>query len=155
MLCVMLLTLVRHGDANATTHSLGDAGRCLSLRGREQARATGRALALQGARLTHVWTSPLVRAVQTTELMLAALAFEGVVEARGDVYPDSSTASLLQALRELDSQADVLVVGHMPYMTALASELLGGHISGFATGAALRVELHSPSQRATPIWRSQ
>lgn len=150
----MLLTLVRHGDANAANNSLGDAGRSLSQRGREQACATGRALALQGPRLTHAWTSPLVRAVQTTELMLAALAFDGIVETRGDLYPDSSPSSLLQALGLLDSSADVLVVGHMPYMAALASELLGMHVGGFATGAALRVELGLPSQRATPIWKS-
>lgn len=153
----MLLTLVRHGDAEAPNHSLGDAGRCLSLRGREQARATGRALALQGARLTHVWTSPLVRAVQTTELMLTALAFDGIVEARGDLYPDSSPSSLREALDSLDSldiDADVLVVGHMPYMPALAGELLGTHVGGFATGAALRLEIASPSQRATRIWQS-
>jgi phosphohistidine phosphatase len=148
----MLLTLVRHGDATAPNNSLGDAGRCLSLRGREQARAAGRALALQGPHLTHVWTSPLVRAVQTTELMLAALAFDGVVEARDDLYPDSSSGSLLQSLRSLDPSADVLVVGHMPYMAALASELLGTHVAGFSTGAALRVELGSLSQRAIPLW---
>jgi phosphohistidine phosphatase len=149
----MLLTLVRHGDADAPNHSLGDAGRCLSLRGREQARATGRALALQGARLTHVWTSPLVRAVQTTELMLAALAFDGIVETRSDLYPDSSPSALLEALAKLDSQVDVLVVGHMPYVAALAGQLVG-NAGGFSTGAALRVELGSPSQRATLIWRS-
>jgi phosphohistidine phosphatase len=150
----MLLTLVRHGDANPPNNSLGDMGRCLSLRGREQARATGRALALQVTRLTHVWTSPLARAVQTTELMLAALAFEGIVETRDDLLPDSSPSGLLQALGQLDPSADVLVVGHMPYMASLASELLGMHVGGFSTCGALRVELESPSQRATPIWKN-
>jgi phosphohistidine phosphatase len=150
----MLLTLVRHGDATASNNSLGDAGRCLSARGREQARATGRGLALQGARLTHVWSSPLVRAVQTVELMLLSLDFDGVVETRDDLYPDSSPRSLLVALRSLEADADVLVVGHMPYMAGLASELLGTHVSGFSTGAALRVEIGSGSQRATPIWQS-
>jgi phosphohistidine phosphatase len=150
MLRGMLLTLVRHGDAEASNTSLGDAGRCLSARGREQARATGRALALQDARLTHVWSSPLVRAVQTVELMLAALAFEGVVQMREDLYPDSSPRSLLEAVRSLDADADVLVVGHMPYMATLAGELLGTYV-GFTTGAALRVEIAAASQRATLI----
>jgi phosphohistidine phosphatase len=150
----MLLTLVRHGDADAPNGSLGDAGRYLSLRGREQARATGRALALQGPRLTHVWTSPLVRAVQTTELLLAALAFDGIVEARADLYPDSTPRPLLEALAKLDSQADVLLVGHMPYMASLAGQLLGMQVGGFATGAALRVELASPLDFATLVWRS-
>jgi phosphohistidine phosphatase len=152
MLRGMLLTLVRHGDAEASNNSLGDAGRCLSARGREQARATGRALALQDARLTHVWSSPLVRAVQTVELMLTALAFEGVVQTREDLYPDSSPGSLLAAVRSLDADADVLVVGHMPYMAALATELLGTHV-GFATCGALRVEMVSASQRAKPVWK--
>lgn len=154
----MLLTLVRHGDATPSNISLGDAGRSLSLRGREQARATGRALASQDPRLTHVWTSPLVRAVQTTELMLAALAFafafEGIVEVRDDLFPDSPSSSLRQALAKLESNADVLVVGHMPYMAALASELLSTQVGGFATGAALRMELSPVSQRGTPVWRS-
>lgn len=150
----MLLTLVRHGDAEASDNSLGDAGRCLSARGREQACATGRALALQGAHLTHVWSSPLVRAVQTVELMLASLVFDGVVQTRDDLFPDSPPRSLLVGLRSLDADADVLVVGHMPYMAALASELLGTHVGGFATGAALRVELAATSQRAKAIWRS-
>jgi phosphohistidine phosphatase len=154
MLQKMLLTLVRHGDAEASNNALGDAGRCLSPRGREQARATGRALALQDPRLTHVWSSPLVRAIQTVELMLTQLSFDSVVDTRDDLYPDSSPRSLLAALRSLEAHADVLVVGHMPYMAALASELLGIHVGGFATGAALRVELASPSQRATPVWRS-
>jgi phosphohistidine phosphatase len=150
----MLLTLVRHGDAPPSNSSLGDAGRSLSLRGREQARATGRALASQGPRLTHVWTSPLVRAVQTTELMLAALAFEGIVEVRDDLFPDSSSSLLRQALAKLESNADVLVVGHMPYMAALAGELLSTQVGGFATGAALRMELSPVSQHATAVWRS-
>jgi phosphohistidine phosphatase len=135
MLRRMLLTLVRHGDADASNTSLGDAGRCLSARGREQARATGRALALQDVRLTHVWSSPLV------------------VQMREDLYPDSSPRSLLEAVRSLDAGADVLVVGHMPYMAALAGELLGTYV-GFTTGAALRVEIAAASQRATLIWKT-
>ncbi len=96
-----------------------------------------------------------MRAVQTAELMLAALVFDGIVETRDDLYPDSPPRSMLHALSELDSQADVLVVGHMPYMSALASELLGIYVGGFATGAALRVELDLPSsQRASVVWRS-
>lgn len=149
----MLVTLVRHGDAIPPNGPMDDASRALSPRGREQARACGRALAQQGASLTHVWSSPLVRAVQTAELMLAAFAFDGVVEIRGDLYPDSLPRSLLQDLRGLDETADVLVVGHMPYMSTLTRELLGLHVGAFATGAGLRVELR-PSQRPTVLWRS-
>ncbi|KIG18605.1 Phosphohistidine phosphatase SixA [Enhygromyxa salina] len=135
----MFLTLVRHGDALAPNNNLGDDGRCLSATGRNEARATGRALAERGVAPTHAWSSPLVRAIQTSELIVGALGFAGVVEARDDVYPDSRPHALFGALASLPANADVLVVGHMPYMPAAASALLGFSVGRFATGAAFRI----------------
>jgi phosphohistidine phosphatase len=150
----MLLTLVRHGDAGAPTNDLGDAGRCLSPIGREQARTTGRALAAREVTPSLVWSSPLVRAVQTAELLVAPLPYAGPVVARDDLYPDSLPRSLFAALRQLDEDADVLVVGHMPYMATAASELLDLHVSGFSTAAALRIEVTElPPNRARLKWR--
>jgi phosphohistidine phosphatase len=151
MIAAMLVTLVRHGDANPQSGALDDAGRALSHRGREQARASGRALAEQGAKITHVWTSPLVRAVQTAELMLAQLGFAGAPQTRADLCPDCTPRPLLLDLRGLDPNADVLVVGHMPYMPSLASELLGAHVGGFGTGAAMRLEWGA-AQRGDLLW---
>ena len=154
MLAAMHLTLVRHGDAGASTNSLGDSGRCLSTLGREQARATGRALAERGVTFTHVWTSPLVRAVQTTELILAQLDYEGRAEARDHLFPDSRAGELIEALRGLDDAARVLAVGHMPYMAATAGELLGIHVGGFGTAHAYNLELRSLAPlRAELSWR--
>lgn len=154
MLSAMLLTLVRHGDAGAPTNELGDSGRCLSAHGRSQAHATGLALAQREVSPTAVWTSPLVRAVQTAELIVASLEFGGPVEARADLYPDSAPRSLFMALAELGDDADVLVVGHMPYMAGAASEVLDMHVGGFSTAAAFRIELRSwQPRRATLAWR--
>ncbi|EDM78905.1 phosphohistidine phosphatase, SixA [Plesiocystis pacifica SIR-1] len=153
----MFLTLVRHGDARASTNSLGDSGRCLSPKGREQARRTGRALAERKVAPTLVWTSPLVRAVQTTELILASLPFSGAVEARDDLYPGSTIQSVLGAIGPMvNGDTDVLVVGHMPYMADLAGTLLGLRVGGLATAEAYRIELFSPSQstaRQQLCWR--
>lgn len=151
----MLLTLVRHGDARSPENDLGDSGRCLSKIGRDQARATGRALAERGVKPTHVWCSPLVRAVQTAELIVGEAHFKGVVEARDDLYPDSRPRALFNALAQLPADADVLVVGHMPYMAAAASELLGISVGGFSTAAAYRVEVPAPGSNrgATLRWR--
>ena len=150
----MFVTLVRHGDANSASGPLDDSGRSLSLRGREQARATARLLAQQGTNITHVWSSPLVRAVQTAELMLAVLGFDGAIETRADLCPECSPRSLILDLRGLDASVDLLLVGHMPYMPMLARELLGMQVGGFATGAAMRVELEGAGQRAALIWRT-
>jgi phosphohistidine phosphatase len=152
----MLLTLVRHGDACSPTSALGDEGRCLSTTGRDQARATGSALAERGVTPTHVWCSPLVRAVQTAELVVAELSFDDVIEARGDLYPDSRPRALFKVLAALPADADVLIVGHMPFMAATASELLAAQVGGFSTGAAFRFEVRGTPRVGEPAllrWR--
>lgn len=150
----MLLTLVRHGETGAPKHGLGDAGRFLSVQGREQARATGRALAQREVSPTRVFCSPLVRAVQTAELIVASLPFTGAVEARNDLYPDSSPHALFNALRELPEHGDLLVVGHMPYMPVAAGALLDLQVSGFSNAEAFRLEVRSfAPPRAALAWR--
>jgi phosphohistidine phosphatase len=150
----MLLTLVRHGDALAPSDEHGDAGRQLSPVGREQVRATGWALAQRNVAPTHVWCSPLVRAKQTTALLCEALAWTGDVEVYDHLQPESSLGPLFASLAAQPDQSDVLVVGHMPFMAAAASELLGLYVSGFATAAAYRMQVTSRAPtRAKLAWR--
>lgn len=145
----MRVILIRHGEALSSS-PLGDEGRCLSVRGREQARATGRALAGRGFAPDRVWASPLVRAQQTAELVVAGFTepgYAGLIEARDDLYPDSPIESLTQALARLlarseaDAASTLIAVGHMPYMAAAASTLLGCSVSGFGTGHAYVLEV--------------
>ncbi|MCA9682312.1 MAG: histidine phosphatase family protein [Myxococcales bacterium] len=122
---MLTLTLIRHGEA-ANPGPLGDAGRHLTAEGRRQARAAGMALAQHGARPTHVLCSPLVRAVQTAELVQAGLESAVVISARADLYPDSDFDEIAGDLVELvDTDADVVLVGHQPYMGSAVASLLG------------------------------
>lgn len=138
----MRVILIRHGDA-ITSSPLGDQGRPLSSEGRRQATATGRALAQRGIHATRVWCSPLVRAVQTAELIVASLEFDGIVEAQDDLYPESPLDPLVTALARLDADESIVVVGHQPYMSTAASLLLNCGISSFATGAAYCLRVRS------------
>ncbi len=149
---------MRHGDAGSAPEGLGDDGRHLSSSGREQARATGAALASRGVALTELWCSPLVRAVQSAELAAGTLGYDGPVRTRPDLYPDSDQGVLLAALAALPPEADVLVVGHMPYMAAAASAALGLGVGGFSTGDAFRMHLDppgGPGRSGRLLWRWQ
>jgi len=150
----MRVILIRHGDAVSSMVSFDDRARYLSDAGRRQAAATGQALAARGVTPSQVWCSPLVRAVQTAELIVATLGFEGAVAARDDLFPDSPIESLARALAQLDDDEQIVVVGHQPFMSAAASELLGCSVGGFVTGAAccLRVKGLFPHQ-AELEWR--
>ncbi len=156
----MHLTLIRHGQAGSPPDGLGDADRTLTEEGRRQASATGQALADRGVTPTHVWHSPLVRAVETARLVAAPLTFakaagpEGAPRVREDLYPHSAFGALVEALAGLPADADVIAVGHEPYMSAAASALLDTPVSGFSTGAAFRFELYELSPlRASLSWR--
>lgn len=143
----MLVILIRHGAA-ASDSPLGDEGRALTPVGRRQAEATGRALADHAIQPTEVWTSPLVRAVQTAELVVGALfrdtRYAGTIEARHDLYSDSQPDSLVTALDRRNSDnpdATIVVVGHNPFMSMTAGLLLGCAVSGFTTGTAYAIRL--------------
>jgi probable phosphoglycerate mutase len=75
--CAARLLVARHGEAEYETDLCTDAGGSLTTLGRRQAREL--AERLRGQRIAHVWTSPLSRAVQTAEIVAAALDIDVVV----------------------------------------------------------------------------
>jgi len=148
----MLLTLIRHGEALAPNAPLGDEGRPLSVHGRREASATGEALASRGVRPTQIWSSPLVRAVQTAELVAAALPYDGIITARDDLYSHSAPLDLIATIRAAGENASIIAVGHEPFMSTAANELLDLYVASFSTAAAFHLEV-ARSGPATLRWR--
>jgi phosphohistidine phosphatase len=102
-----------------------DERRCLTARGRLQARCVGEQLGEARVALSSVRASPLVRTVQTAELLAGALGWEGVVSTEMALAPGGRLSELLASL---DLEADtgtVLLVGHEPAVGAWASALTG------------------------------
>jgi phosphohistidine phosphatase SixA len=66
----MRILLVRHGEAVPYDTTPVDERRWLTPAGRAGVRDVAQALAKRGVRLAHVYTSPLVRAVQTAEILV-------------------------------------------------------------------------------------
>lgn len=75
--CAARVFVARHGEAVYESELLSDAGGWLSPLGREQARALAERVALE--RISRVWTSDMARAVQTGEIVAAALGVDVVV----------------------------------------------------------------------------
>lgn len=121
----MDVILIRHATAVDETLELRDSMRMLSPPGRAQATQLGVGLHARGVVPTHVWTSPLVRAVQTAELVLAALGVTIGTEVAPALAPEATPRPLLAALRALPATAVVLVVGHEPGLSALGALLTG------------------------------
>jgi phosphohistidine phosphatase len=111
--------LIRHADAVEETLVLPDPARHLSAAGRAQARALGERLRWHDCSPLVVWTSPLVRAVQTAELVAAGLHYEGDVQTQTGLAPGGDAHAIEKSLAALEPTASVILVGHEPGISGL------------------------------------
>jgi phosphohistidine phosphatase len=138
----MKLYVMRHGPAEDHAESGVDGDRPLSAAGRERVRAVARMLTEVNEQPVLVVTSPLVRAVQTAEivaLMTKVGEREGTVEVRRQIAPGGDAAALAHRL-VAEGKKRVMFVGHEPDLSGLVSALLGSF--GRAFDKAMVVGLH-------------
>ncbi len=102
-----------------------DPHRHLTPTGRRQARDIADRMRWHDCTPTHIWASPLVRTIQTAELVAAVLGAEIAVEAVPALAPDESPRAAAAALAALPQGAVVIVVGHEPGLSALGAVLVG------------------------------
>jgi phosphohistidine phosphatase len=117
--------LIRHAKAIDETLELRDPARHLTAEGREQAKSLGDRLRWYDCAPTHVFASPLVRAVQTAELVVAGLGCGRPVEILTALAPDESPREVAAALAKLPADAIAIAVGHEPGLSALGALLVG------------------------------
>ena len=137
----MQVFLVRHAEAVDETLALRDPHRHLTPHGRLQARALGSRLRWYDCEPSHVWASPLVRAVQTAELLVAAFETEIPVEVIPDLAPAGATRDLVAMIRALPAEATLVLVGHEPSLSAIGAVLVGGpDFEALAKAQAARID---------------
>lgn len=136
----MELYLLRHADAGDPMAWTGDdAERPLSKKGRRQARRIGRWLAELGWRPDTILTSPKSRALETATIVAASLGLKPTIDLRlGEPLDQDVLAGVLA-----DSQPGgrrLMLVGHDPDFSAMASSLSGSPVS-LRKGALARIDL--------------
>lgn len=124
-LCAVQVFLIRHAEAIHETLALADPHRHLTVAGRRQARALGDRLRWHDCEPTQLWSSPLVRAVQTAELVATGLGCQVAVETMPALAPDDHPRSVVAALAALPASAIVVLVGHEPGLSAVGALLVG------------------------------
>lgn len=82
-----------------------------------------RGLALLEPTISHVVSSPYLRARQTADAAARALGIAEVSESRG-LEPEAEPEEILNELAE--GSGDVLLVGHQPHLGALLGRLVSG-----------------------------
>jgi len=147
------VTLIRHAEAGDDAPR--DESRALTARGRADARRLGRALARRGVRFTTIVTSPLVRAVQTAEIVAAATEFRGRMPATDVLVPEASASDVVALLAKIADEKSVALVAHEPILSAVAAALTRkGRYPALRKAEALRIRLpDGPEAGGSLRWR--
>lgn len=123
----MNIYLVRHAIAEAQNVSIvDDAARALTPEGIRKMQRIARALAKLGVAPDEIWTSPLVRARQTAELLVAGLDRIVPIETTASLAPEGDFDGVIRQLAARSSLVGVALVGHEPQMGQFAGFLLTG-----------------------------
>ncbi len=121
----MNLYLLRHGEAVPPNGTMTDAERTLSDRGRTDIERVGRILSRLTPAVARVVTSPLVRAVETAEIVSSVIPWHPAVSRTENHVPGLLVKDFLGELAG-GKEETILAVGHQPDLTALISHLLSG-----------------------------
>lgn len=131
---------MRHGPAEDNSPTGRDGDRALTPDGRNRTRAVAKALGDEGESPLSILSSPLVRALQTAEIVAAetnlakrvdeakgAGGSTGAVEIRREMAPGGDSLGLVRELVR-SNRKRVLVVGHEPDLSMLVAQLIRRHL---------------------------
>jgi phosphohistidine phosphatase len=120
----MRIYLVRHSEAVDRVPPMSDATRYLSARGRVLFREMARRFRDAGGLPTRMFTSPLIRAVQTAEILSETLRYDGDVVVDPRLSPGFDLAKLNSVLDDCPSEREIAFVGHEPDLGDILTRLL-------------------------------
>ncbi|OGR15787.1 MAG: hypothetical protein A2559_08965 [Deltaproteobacteria bacterium RIFOXYD2_FULL_66_9] len=120
----MRIYLVRHSESVARVPSMPDAARYLTARGRVSFREMALRFRDAGGLPTRILTSPLVRAVQTAEILSETLKYDGEVVLDPRLSPGFDVAMMNDVLAGYPSEREIAFVGHEPDLGDILTRLL-------------------------------
>ena len=118
----MDLFLIRHAAAGEGGLYCADGERPLTAEGRRSALAVGASLAQLGVKLERIAVSPLVRAVETAELVAVSLEYDGELEIWPELAPEGAPEAVIARLHARPGRT--ALVGHLPSIGNLLGTLL-------------------------------
>jgi phosphohistidine phosphatase len=154
------LLVVRHAIAEQKEEfartGKDDSQRPLTVDGRRKMRRGTAGLRAVVPAIDVLATSPLLRAVQTAEILAAVYDGRNMVTVK-ELSPDSEFPPFLRWLRTQDAGGTVAIVGHEPHLSGLTSWLLTGRKRSFISlkkGAACLLEFGEQPKAgaATLVW---
>jgi phosphohistidine phosphatase len=141
----MKVYLVRHGEA---VSSQSDPKRPLSEQGRADIRKVASFIKPMGITVEHIWHSGKLRAAQTAEILAESLMVEKDCSAHEGMGPNDDVTIIAEELEAYDT--NLMIVGHLPFLTYLISLLVSGRetssITTYDAGSIVCLNRSDPGQ---------
>src|SRR5262245_41209402 len=131
----MELYIIRHALAEplGKRNEFSDEKRALTDEGRERMRVAARGLRKQGVELDLLLTSPLVRAVETAEIVGAALEIgKKQIRQTANLSPGAAAGDLLAEIKTCAGVESLALVGHEPDLSGLISRVIQTDVSSLS-----------------------
>lgn len=143
------LYLVRHAIAAERGEDWPDDDkRPLTARGVSRFRDAVEGLRKLGVEVDEIFTSPLVRAKHTAELLAAGLPGKPTVTTLQALSPGHPPSSVMAQLARAAKRRRIALVGHEPGLGELAAHLIGaGRALPFKKGGVCRIDVESLTSR--------
>lgn len=123
----MELYVIRHAIAEplGTAHEFSDENRSLTDEGRSRMREVVKGLKKLGIQLDLILTSPLVRAVETAEILAGSLGLnKKEIHHTAALSPGAVVEQLFAEIKKKAGAESIAVVGHQPDLGQLISRIV-------------------------------
>jgi len=134
----MRLYFFRHAIAQDPDGITPDHERALTNEGILRTRRSARLIKMLGVVPDHLYSSPLLRARQTAEILAITLGV--AVQVREEVAPGFNRAAVERLTHDLGRDAEVMFIGHEPDFSTTICELTGARVE-VKKGSLFRVDL--------------
>src|SRR5260370_37858734 len=120
---------MRHGEAeeSGTLGFSDDSERPLTAEGKRKMQGIAEGLRRLDFEPEWIVTSPLVRAVQTAEIVVESLSAKVPLDVSDALRPGGSTDALISFWSKYPDRKQVLAVGHEPDLSQIAAQLMGSN----------------------------
>ena len=144
------LVFLRHGIAEDASAEKKDEDRSLTAEGHAKMKQIARGLANALPKVGAIYSSPLLRAVQTALWVSKAYRSRANVNTVDALKPAATKKELLALLKSIDARRAILV-GHEPSLTTHVSTLTGVDVPELKKGGCYGVRL-MPDGKAELEW---
>jgi phosphohistidine phosphatase len=150
----MNLIFVRHAAAIERSAEISEEQRYLTSQGRVFFRKTAQTMLKNGIEPSLIISSPLIRAVQTADILAETLTYIGQLVIVDALSPGFALPSLRELCDTFHSANELVLVGHEPDLSSMVGSLLNLP-SGFdfKKGAAVKVKIDPARPKKPAVFK--